>query len=269
MKKLTSLLILFCLVFLLLPVSAQAEGADAAARGLEKIQTARNWQGIVLPQEESYLDEWKTLYPRQAWHAPNLAVMRCPELNSGLPNAPYVFEGTEVTVVAEENGMSCMLYRTPNYKLYVGWIQSIRLLEAFPGEQYVVGQPVDSFSALAEQPALDWAMRCFPGTDQRYTVLAEPLSDCVGFTYEYQLTDTNNSLPTSIVGPRTIYVHDGESWVEVGSFPYPELGTVRVQVWLDKPMTVAAIAVKADCTRANQIVFRQTAQDFLVRSAAK
>ena len=268
MKKLISLLLLFSLVFLLLPgAAAQAETPDAAARGLEKIKTARNWQGVVLPQEESYLDEWKILYTRKAWYSPSLPVMTRPELNSGYSNAPYVFEGTEVTVVAEENDMSCMLYRTPNYKLYVGWIQSIRLLEDFPGEQYTVGQPVDGSFALPDQPELSWAQRTFPGTDQRYSLLSEPVSGCVGFTYEYQLIDTNNSLPESIFGPRTIYVHDGEKWVEVGSFDYEELGTVRVQVWLDAPMDVTAIANKADCTRANYIEFRQTAQNFLIRSA--
>jgi len=268
MKKLISFILLLSLALCLLPGSlACAEEPSAAERGLEKLQTARNWQRIVLPKEESYLDEWKTLYARRAWFAPNLAVMSAPELDSGLPNAPYVFEGTQVTVVAEENDMSCMLYRAPSHKLYVGWIQSIRLLEDFPGESYTAGTVRESGFAPAAEPTLSWSTgRCFPGTNQAYTLLDEPLEGCVGFTYEYQVVAENDALPEAIVGERTIYVHDGEQWVEVGSFPYTGLGAVKVEVWLDEPMSVTAIGSTAACRAAHLIEFRQTARDFLVES---
>ena len=268
MKKLISLLLLLSLVLLLLPcAAAAAEEPGAAERGLEKIKTARNWQNIVLPQEESYLDEWKTLYPRAAFRAPNLAVMSAPALDSGLPNAPYVFEGTTVTVVAEENEMSCMLYRVPGYKLYVGWIQSIRLLEDFPGEESVVGQPFEGAVSEAPEPELRWSDWGFPGSQQRYTILEEPVRDCVGFTYEYQLIDENDARPEALFGERTIYVYDGESWTPVGTFAYPALGTVRVQVWLEEPIDVCAIGCTADCPASELFEFRQTAQDFLTKNA--
>ena len=260
MKKPISLL-------LLLPcAAAAAEEPSAAERGLEKIQTARNWQNIVLPQEESYLDEWKTLYPRAAFHAPNLAVMSAPELSSGRPNAPYVFEGTTVTVVAEENDMSCMLYRVPGYKLYVGWIQSIRLLEDFPGEESVVGQEPAGELSLAPEPELRWSDWGFPGSQQRFTVLEEPVRGCVGFTYEYQLIDENDVRPEALFGERTIHVYDGQAWRAVGTFAYSALGTVRVQVWLEEPMDVCAIGCTADCSGAELFEFRQTAQDFLIKA---
>ena len=269
MKRLTSLVILMSLVFLLIPgPCARAEEKSAAERGLEKIQTARNWQSIVLPQEESYLEEWKTLYPRKAWHAPNLPVRSTSVLKSDWPNTPYVFEGTEVTVVAEENDMSCMVYRTPSYKLYVGWIQSIRLLEAFPGETLVSGQPREGDFDKQAEVELSWAQACFPGTDQPYTLLAEPVKGCVGFDFEYQLIDENNARPEAIFGPRKIYVHNGEKWLEAGSFPYPALGAVRVQVWLDEPVDIKAIATVADCSGKNLFNFRQTARNFLLQPGA-
>ena len=163
--------------------------------------------------------------------------------------------------------MSCMLYRVPGHKLYVGWIQSIRLLEDFPGETHVVGQPREGDFEKREAE-LSWAEGvCFPGTLQPYTRLNEPVEDCVGFTFEYQLIAENNGKPEAIFGPRTIYVHDGETWHEVGAFPYPALGAVRVQVWLDEPMTLTAIGQKADCSAANLIEYRQTAHDFLLRTA--
>ena len=269
MRRLTSVLVLLSLVFLLLPgVCAQAEEKTAAERGLELIKTARNWKTILLPQEESYLDEWKTLYPRKAWHAPSLAVRSVPDLTTLWNNAPYVYEGTTVTVVAEENDMSCMLYRAPSYKLYVGWIQSIRLLEDFPGETCVLGQPLDGEFDVLEEPELSWADRWFPHTYQPYTQLTEPVRDCVGFEFEYQLIKKNGGSQEAILGPRKLYVHNGEDWVELGSFPYPALGAARVQVWLDEPMTITAIATDTDLSGRNLFDFRQTARHFLLRPKA-
>ena len=136
-QKCLLLALLLCLA-LSLP-AAYAEGESAAERGLAKIKTARNWDAIVLPQEESYLDEWKTLYARKAWYAPSLFVETIPRLKSGVSPQGFLFEGTEVTVVAEENDMSCIVYRGENHKLYTGWMKSIRLLEEFPGPTYNIG----------------------------------------------------------------------------------------------------------------------------------
>ena len=264
MKRLTRMLILIVLVFLLLPQAfAQAEEKSAAERGLAMIQTARNWEQLVLPQEESYLDEWKTLYPRKAWQAPSLPVWYDPH-PTARGTAPYVYEGTAVTVVAEENDMACMLYRAPSYKLYVGWIQSIRLLEDFPGELLISGQPLEGEFDRQANAEFSWSNAWFPGTCQLYTVLKEPVNDCVGFTFEYQLIQRNGAPPEAIFGPRRIYVHDGEKWIEVGSFPYPTLGAVRVELWLEKPVTITAIATDNDCPGKNLFTVRQTASDFLL-----
>lgn len=260
-KRCFALLLVLCL---LLPTAgAFADGESAAQRGLEKLKTAQNWGSIVLPQEGSWLDEWKTLYARKAWYAPSLFVETMPMVKSGIPPQGFLFEGTEVTVVAEENDMSCIVYRGENYKLYTGWIQSIRLLEDFPGPLYYIGaQPEGNFNSQHEA-AMHWSGDYLPGTEQLYTVLDEKLEDCVGFTFEYQMIAENTSLKSIVLGDRTLWVSDGENWTPLGLFPYDENGTVHVQVSLPEPMDIAAIATYAHCHAPNMFDFRQTAKDFL------
>ena len=265
MKRLLSLLICMLLIPLL-SLTAFAEGNTAAERGYEAILATGTGKNIVPPKAESYLEEWKTLYCRKAWYAPSLWVESISQLRSGVPCQPMLFEGTEVTVVAEENDMSCILYRDVNYRTCAGWIQSIRLLEDFPGERLSVGQERGGDFETKEEVGLSWSRGYYPGAQQRYTVLDEPVKNCVGFTFEYQMIAENTTWKEIVFGPRTIYVFDGEEWIEAGAFPYPELGAVYVQVWLDEPTDVAAIATIADCHAPNMFDFRQTARDFLILS---
>ena len=264
MKQITKSLALILILCLLLPtVCAFADGQSAAQRGLEKLKTARNWDCIVFPQTSSYLDEWKNLYARKAWYAPSLFVETMPQTGSGIPPQGFLFEGTEVTVVAEENDMSCIVYRDDSYRLFTGWIPSVLLLEEFPGPTYNIGQAWEgNFSTRHEAP-LSWSKDWLPGTEQLYTVLDEKLENCVGFTFEYQLIAENTSLKRIVMGPRTLWVSDGENWTPLGVFPYEENGTVRVQVWLPEPIDLVAIATFAHCHAPNMFDFRQTAMDFL------
>ena len=267
MKRKLLVLFLICLLaVLLLPLSASAEGKTAAERGYEAIMGTGHGDLIILPKEESYLEEFKTLYTRKAWYAPSLYVERLPQLQSGVPPMPNLFEGTEVTVVAEENDMSCILYSGVNYKRYAGWIPSIRLLEEFPGVEYQIGQKPEGEYEKRRKVELRWSGEYFPKSEQLFTVLSEPLNACVGFGFEYQLIAENTSRKELVFGPRTIFVRSGEEWIEVGSFPYTELGAVRVQVWLPEPMEISAIATIADCHAPNMFDFRQTARDFMLLS---
>ena len=83
----------------------------------------------------------------------------------------------------------------------------------------------------------------------------------------YQPVEPSSLAILPIISPQ----REASSWlqvqVEAARASWYYLGAVRVQVWLDAPMDVTAIANKADCTRANYIEFRQTAQNFLIRSA--
>ena len=38
------------------------------------------------------------------------------------------------------------------------------------------------------------------------------LEDCIGFTLEYQIIAENTSAKALVMGPRTLWVSDGENW---------------------------------------------------------
>lgn len=279
MKRIICILMIFLLTAAVFPAAAFAEGEttastdpaaeeaaqqEAAERGLAAIRKTRFPEYLVLPKEESYLKEWKTGYARKAFKAPCLRVERISRLKTGRQVMPYIYEGVEATVVAEENDMSCMIYRGNDNKLYAGWIQSIRLLEEFPGKVYTVGKEPGGEYTKREDITVDWSKKSWLTTQQNYSVLSEEVKNCHGFTLEYQIIAENTSNWNSILGDRSIYVRSGEEWVEVGSFEYPDFGAVKIQVYLDQPMDINAVGTIADCSQPNIFRFRQTAYDFLV-----
>ena len=284
MKRIICILMIFLLTAAVFPAAAFAEGEtaattdpatadpaaeeaaqhEAAERGLAAIRKTRFPEYLVLPKEESYLKEWKTGYARKAFKAPCLRVERISRLKTGRQVMPYIYEGVEATVVAEENDMSCMIYRGNDNKLYAGWIQSIRLLEEFPGKVYTVGKEPEGDYTTREDITVDWSKKSWLTTQQNYSVLSEEVKNCRGFTLEYQIIAENTSNWNSILGDRSIYVRSGEEWVEVGSFEYPDFGAVKIQVYLDQPMDINAVGTIADCSQSNIFRFRQTAYDFLI-----
>ena len=280
MKRRICLMMLFCLLMIaVFSVTACAEGEnavtadpaaeeavqhEAAERGLAAIRETRFPELLVLPKEESYLQEWKIGYARKAFKAPCLRVERISQLRTGRQVMPYIYEGVEATVVAEENNMSCMIYRGNDNRLYAGWIQSIRLLDEFPGNEYTVGKEPGGEYTVLKDITVDWSKRSWLTTQQNYSVLSEEVKNCRGFTLEYQIIAENTSNWASILGDRTIYVKSGDEWIEVGSFAYPDFGAVKIHVYLDKPTDINAVGTIADCTQPNIFRFRQTAYDFLV-----
>ena len=246
------------------PAAEEASQHEAAERGLAAIRETRFPELLVLPKEESYLQEWKIGYARKAFKAPCLRVERISQLRTGRQVMPYIYEGVEATVVAEENNMSCMIYRGNDNRLYAGWIQSIRLLDEFPGNEYTVGKEPGGEYTVLKDITVDWSKRSWLTTQQNYSVLSEEVKNCRGFTLEYQIIAENTSNWASILGDRTIYVKSGDEWIEVGSFAYPDFGAVKIHVYLDKPTDINAVGTIADCTQPNIFRFRQTAYDFLV-----
>ena len=279
-RKLCMLMMLFCLLMTAVfsgtacaegdnavtsdPAAEEAAQHEAAERGLAAIRETRFPELLVLPKEESYLQEWKIGYARKAFKAPCLRVERISQLRTGRQVMPYTYEGVEATVVAEENNMSCMIYRGNDNRLYAGWIQSIRLLDEFPGNEYTVGKEPGGEYTVLKNITVDWSKRSWLTTQQNYSVLSEEVKNCRGFTLEYQIIAENTSNWASILGDRTIYVKSGDEWIEVGSFAYPDFGAVKIHVYLDKPTDINAVGTIADCTQPNIFRFRQTAYDFLV-----
>ena len=264
MRRMGLVLLVCMALMLLLPLSAFAADATPAERGLEAIRTAANWKGIELPDESSYLDEWKVLYARKPWYQASLTVEGVPRLKSGAFRPTPLFEGTRVTVVAEQNDMSCMVYPGPDNKLRTGWIQSIRLLEEFPGEVFTIGQEPGIEYGTLDDVGQHWSNDFLLKSQRRYMCLDEPVKNCVGFTMQYQVVARNTGITENVFGQRTLYVFDGESWTEVGSFPYYDLSAVQVDVWFE-PMDVVAFGTVADCVQPYDFDFRQIAYAFATK----
>ena len=240
---------------------------EVKARGIAAVQATTCSDLVVLPQDGSWLKEWKTGYARKAFKAPCLRVERISQLHTGRDVMPYIYEGTEATVLAEENKMSLIIYRGSDDRFYAGWIQSIRILDDFPGDRYTIGKEPSGDLSFRDDIGPDWSRCSWLNTQQNYTVLSEEVKDCIGFTLDYQIIAENTDVWQNILGPRKVYVKTGGEWVEVGEFPYPDFGAVKVQVWLDHPMDIDAVGTIAQCRLPNTFWFRQVVTDFASPSA--
>ena len=235
---------------------------EVKARGIAAVQATTCSDLVVLPQDGSWLKEWKTGYARKAFKAPCLRVERISQLHTGRDVMPYIYEGTEATVLAEENNMSLIIYRGSDDRFYAGWIQSIRILDAFPGDLYTIGKEPSGDLSFRDDIGLDWSRCSWLNTQQNYTVLSEDVKNCIGFTLDYQIIAENTNVWENILGPRKVYVKTGGEWLEVGEFPYSDFGAVKVQVWLDQPMDIDAVGTIAQCRLPNTFWFRQVVTDF-------
>lgn len=235
---------------------------EVRARGIAAVQATTCSDLVVLPQDGSWLKEWKTGYARKAFKAPCLRVERISQLHTGRDVMPYIYEGTEATVLAEENNMSLIIYRGSDDRFYAGWIQSIRILDDFPGDLYTIGKEPSGDLSFRDDIGLDWSRCSWLNTQQNYTVLSEEVKNCIGFTLDYQIIAENTNVWQNILGPRKVYVKTGGEWLEVGEFPYSDFGAVKVQVWLDHPMDIDAVGTIAQCRLPNTFWFRQVVTDF-------
>lgn len=273
-----------CALALLASLSAAAfadgEGSSAAERGLAAIEATGDQKYITLPKDEDYLESFKTRYvdfshvliplgetaARQMIGA-SAPVERDPDPQKIL-RMPYAYFGTTVTVVAEQEirnrKMDCILYRSSENQMRAGWIWDIYLGDEYPGKTLTIGTENSSAAGTVEEVPMTWSRAGFLGGQQNYSVLAEPVENCVGFTLDYQLIQENTDLRETILGPRTVYVNDGSRWIEAGSFDYSELGPVRVRVNLEEPVDIVAIGTIADCLQPNLFRFRQFACDYSV-----
>ena len=269
----------------LAPAAFADEAAESSNPAIQAILETGDQKYIVLPQEESCLSEFKTMYvdrlsydwctlekykctpklakEQQKTCGPAIPVERISALRTGRQPMPWAYEGTKVTVVAEENDMSCILYLSSENKLRAGWVQSRFLVNEFPGERLTVGSGSGGGSPSSREVKQSWSQKSFLGSQQNYTVLEEPVSNCTAFTMDYQLIQENTCKWGNIFGPRTVYVFDGSEWIEVGTFDYPEHGTVKVTVNLPKPTDVYAFGTIANVRQPNIFRFRQVASDFV------
>lgn len=160
---------------------------------------------------------------------------------------------------------SCILYHTQENELKTAWIKWEYLVSAYPGTTVEIGADKSWSTDMIDDPEVSWSKESFVGTQRKYTILAQPVENCVSFTLDYKVTGRNGSEEYTIVGPRDVYVNDGSGWVYVGSFDYDVFNApVHVSVVLDEPMRLAAVATVANCSDPNTFIFRQAVLDVRV-----
>ncbi|MBR1456617.1 MAG: hypothetical protein IJ594_05600 [Oscillospiraceae bacterium] len=259
-RRTLALLLALALTACLSATAFAAPGGPSA----EDIVALGQEKKLVMPDEGSYLSDYKTMYISAKKYL-SLSGYSEPREGMQLPR-PVVFHGTRVTVLAEQDGYACILYRTADLAQAAAWVPERFLSEDYPGKELTVGK--DGAGGTAADVTAEWSWGRFPGTGGRYLLLSEPVENCKGFTLDYQVIDVKREAPDKaedkdVTGARTIYVYDGDRWVAVGSFAYGELETVHAVVTFEQPMTVVAVRTGADCKKPDAFVAREDVLDIL------
>ncbi len=173
------------------------------------------------------------------------------------------FHGSRVIVFAEHGDYSCILFHEQDYQQKVAWVRSTHLCSYYPGKEITVGWVLDPDPIYVGDPQLSWSRDSFIRTGRKYTLLSEPIKDCVYFTLDYQVTSRNGAETSEVLGPRDVYINDGSGWVWVCRFEYPRTEACHVNISLSDFTTIKAFAVIADCAKPDTFVCRQSLLDVL------
>ena len=175
------------------------------------------------------------------------------------------FHGSRVIVLAEHREFYCILYYTQKNELKVAWVNADNLVSYYPGNTAQLGWGNSNSHLInAGDPDISWSRENFVGTKRKFTVLNQAINNVVSFTLDYQVTARNGSESYEVTGPRDVYVNDGSGWIYVGAFDYTDHHSpIHVTVFLEQPMTLAAVATVPNCADPNTFVFRQSVLDVL------
>jgi len=279
MKKLfRKTIAFFCFLILTvsLPISAFADDSikntiksQEGSMATETAQEGPNVKDIVatgdsktieLPKTENYFSDYQVMYVN-AGEDVYVFAHKHPYKVENEARMPHVYHGARVVVLAEQSGYSCVLYYSDENVLHAAWIVTDYLDWEFPGQTDGIGsweRWQDTLVFGYSDPEVKWSKEWFVGSKQNFTILEEPVENCIGFTLDYQVIARNGATTNEVLGPRTVYVNDGEGWIEVGQFDYSALGPVHVLVSLDEVTTVKAVATVASCTKPDTFNFRQS-----------
>ena len=225
------------------------------------IEAAKNASSVVQPNISSYLPQRDTLYVDNLSGRLAVNVYKRPDATDA-SKIGTAYHGSRVTVLAEQDALSFILYYSQKNELLAAWILTDNLSTAYPAATVKTGSGADVQNARSlGDPEVAWSNYNYPGTKQKYTVLAEPIEGCVCFTLDYQITSRNGTSTQNCAGPRTIYVNTGDEWVQVGQFDFDAVEPIHVVVNLAEPTTLTAVATVASCNSPDTFTFRQSILD--------
>ena len=83
---------------------------------------------ITYPSPNAYLDAYETMYVKsEKGHSINVYWSYKASEETRRKNY-YAFEGQDVTVLARQNGMSCIIFTAANNEVHIGWVGSSHLV---------------------------------------------------------------------------------------------------------------------------------------------
>ena len=232
-----------------------------AVGGRELFYTAGNSRKVEPPQANDYYVPPFTMYV----NAPKGHSVYVYDYWSAVEEHKIgtAFHGDRVTVLAQHSDLCCILFHEQDYRLKVAWVSSSNLSSWYPGETYYAGSGSNWYDVNIGDPTMHWSRDCFVGTGRRYSILDAPAANCTGFTLDYQVTSRNGAQTNEVLGLRDVYVNDGSGWIWICSFNLQELTPCHIVITLPSPMTVAAVAVIANCTEPNTFICRQSLLDVM------
>lgn len=273
-KKLVLLLLLIALfmsgsvsAFASSPINNQIKGSSASAAQSTSAQTlfytAINASKIERPNTTDYFSAPFTMYI-DAPKGHSVYVYDYWSFDEA-NRFDAAFHGSRVMVLAEHREFYCILYYTQKNELKVAWVNAENLVSYYPGNTAQLGWGNSNSRLInAGDPNVSWSRENFVRTKRKFTVLNQTINNVVSFTLDYQVTARNGSESYEVTGPRDVYVNDGSGWIYVGSFDYPDHHSpIHVTVYLDQPMTLAAVATVPNCSDPNTFVFRQSVLDVM------
>jgi len=82
---------------------------------------------ITYPQTESYLSDYETMYVK-SYSGHSIYVFYKANVDEQFRRRFYLYEGDEVTVLARENGLSCVIFTASDGEEHIGWVNSANLV---------------------------------------------------------------------------------------------------------------------------------------------
>ena len=243
----------------------ESEKASAYKKGLEMIESTGDAKNITLPDASSYLSSPEVKYVN-AGNKNSIYSYRKPWRNKSATGS-YPYHGTKVLVVAKQDQYDCIVFKDNNNQTQAAWVHDEELTWYYPGAKQTIGVPCVNYADNTGDAEITWSEEPFEGSRQKYTILTDPVFNCVQFTLDYQVIGRGGAGINDILGDRIVYVSDGSEWKEVGRFSYDEIDAVHVIVNLEEPMKLAAVATIADCKKPDAFLFRQGVQDVLTTEA--
>ena len=276
MKRYRRLLAFLCSMLLLISLAGTAFADDSGIKNVIKdgksstpaasssqngpsakdIKATGDDKKIEMPNASSYYADYVVMYVN-AEKEHSVYGHKQPGTKNNEKYMPTVYHGTKVIVLAEQGGFSCVLYHSDDNALHAAWVDTDFLAWDYPGRVITLGTQQNKTAVNMGDPEVSWSKGYMVGTKQKYTLLSTPIEDCVGFTLDYQVTARNGADTKQVTGLRTIYINDGDGWIEVGEFDLTKLEPVHVTITLQKSVTLKAVATVADCAKPDTFQFRQ------------